>query len=173
MTCTHPCFPVWLLHPAPSPKLLPSLLFLFLSKSSVSPLQHSCSFIVNFGSAPSDLGCLPPLFAPALAAQILAVSVSPPLPLVPAPWGFSGLCQSPDSRSATWDQASESFWATLRPLQRPEVPSSSHPAMGWDPGDASSDASRTHPSTSSITGGLSSTAVGLGCRSSPPGSTEP
>lgn len=116
MTCSHPWFPVWLLHPIPSPRLLPSLLFPFLSKSSVSPLQHSCSFIVNFGSAPSDLGCLPPLSAPALAAEILAVSVSPTLPLVPAPWAWSGLCQSPASCSATRDQ-------TEKVLGYPKTPS--------------------------------------------------
>lgn len=170
VTCSHPWFPVWLLHPIPSPRLLPSLLFLVLSKSSVSSLQHSCSFIVNFGSAPSDLGCLPPLFTPALAAQTLTVSVSPPLLLVPAPWGWSGLCQSPSSCSPTQDQAGEGVWATSRSLQRPEVLSSSHPAMAvgsWGSTMQAAIASRTHPSISSLTDGLSSIAVGLGCRSTP------
>lgn len=53
---------------APSPRLPPSVLFPCLSKPSVTPLQCSCRFIVNFGSAVSDLGSLPPLFALVLAA---------------------------------------------------------------------------------------------------------
>ena len=167
--------------PAPSPcsvASLPSLPISFQALSLSPPL--SCRLIVNFGSAVSDLGCLPPLFAPALAAEILAVSLSPPLPSVPAPWGRGGPRQPPAPRSAGPGAGLEQALGLPTPhppaLQKPEAGPQRPPSEGsGTPGQPreSGDACRIRPPTSPAAGTLPSTPAGLGCRSSPPGIAAP
>lgn len=101
--------------PAPSPRLPPPLPPLSIY------FQLSRRFTLRFGSAASDLGCLPPLCAPALAASILAVSLSPPLPGA-STLGMLWPCQQ--------------CWGLHISLPPALKRSSTHPVNAADPGAA-------------------------------------